>query len=265
MSKSTKFASYLIGYLVLFFYPIYSYSQTSHRWLDTAYLEEAFYEVALKNEYDSEKQNVRKWREPIKIFIEHKVPDEDIHTELAQMHIKHLSYLTNHPISLTNDLEEANIIWVYTRLSIWEDDIVRVLGKPSLQHSGKAICMANFKTDVGGELIRGGIIIPVDQARSKGKLLGCVVEEITQLLGLPNDSDKVYPSIFNDASPEDLLSPLDGLLLKILYHPSLKVGMSREEAEPIVKQIIADFKNDGTLESAIREVRKGELYPLMGF
>ncbi|MBD1556980.1 DUF2927 domain-containing protein [Vibrio sp. S9_S30] len=265
MSKSIKLAPYLLSYLVLFFYSTDSYSQVPLRWLDTAYLEEAFYEIALKNEYDTEKQSIRKWRKPIKIFLEHKVPDEDVHTELVQMHIKHLSYLTNLPISLTTKVEEANIVWVFTRLSAWEDDIARVLGKSSLQHASNAICIANFKTDEDGELIGGGIIIPVDQAREKGKLLGCIVEEITQLLGLPNDSDKVYPSIFNDKSPEDLLSPLDGLLLKILYHPNLKAGMNRDEAEPIVKQIIADFKNDGTLENAIREVRKGELYPLMGY
>ncbi|CCN45642.1 conserved hypothetical protein [Vibrio nigripulchritudo MADA3029] len=263
MWKSINPLNHCILCLVLFTFSSPSFSE--YRWLDPAYLEEAFYEVALKNEYDAGGQNVRKWREPVKIYLEHKVPDEDIHTELAQMHIKHLSYLTNHPIEIVPTPEEANVIWVYTRLSEWEEDIERVLGRPSLQHSKRAICIANFETAPDGQMIKGGIIIPVDQARSKGKLLGCVVEEITQLLGLPNDSEKVYPSIFNDESPEDLLSPLDGLLLKILYHPSLEPGMSKDEAQPIVRAILSEFQQNGTLEGAIREIRKGELYPLMGF
>ncbi len=265
MSKITRSTITIVSVILLSLCSTLSFSNTHQRWLDTDYLEQSFYEVALKNEYDSKKQNIRKWLKPIKIFIEHKVPDKKIHSELAKMHIEHLSYLTKHDITLTERAEEANIIWVYTRLSLWEDDIVRVLGSQALTHSQTAICMANFKTGIKGELIRGGIIIPVDQARSKGKLLGCIVEEITQLLGLPNDSEKVYPSIFNDASPEDLLSPLDGLLLKILYHPNLKPGMNRKEVEPIVKRIIADFKINGTLDSAIQEIKKGELYSLMGF
>jgi hypothetical protein len=241
-----------------------AYADNFH-WKEPAFIQQAFMEVALRNEYSTEKQAIRKWSKPITIWIEHKVPDVQKHAAILEMHIKHLSQLTGHPIRLVSSKEQANVIFVFTRHAIWDEDVERVLGKSSLKHIRDAVCMASFKINQHKEIISAGIVIPVNQANARGKLLACIVEEITQVMGLPNDSDKVYPSIFNDHSPEDLLSPLDGLLLKILYHPSLHIGMSEAEAMPIVRKIIASFVRNGTLDNAIRDIRAGELYPYLGY
>lgn len=64
--------------------------------------------------------------------------------------------------------------------------------------------------------------------------LSCMHEEIAQGLGLPNDSPKARPSIFNDDEEFALLTDQDELLLRILYSPELRPGMSVAEARPIV-------------------------------
>lgn len=71
--------------------------------------------------------------------------------------------------------------------------------------------------------------------------LSCIHEELAQGMGLPNDSDRARPSIFNDSDEFALLTTHDEQLLKILYDPRLRSGMSRAEAAPIVRQIAKDL------------------------
>jgi hypothetical protein len=69
----------------------------------------------------------------------------------------------------------------------------------------------------------------------------CIHEELAQGMGLANDSPTARPSIFNDDEEFGLLTKHDELLLKILYDPRLKTGMTVEEATPIVQTIAAEL------------------------
>ncbi|WP_409996795.1 DUF2927 domain-containing protein [Leisingera daeponensis] len=63
----------------------------------------------------------------------------------------------------------------------------------------------------------------------------CVHEEVAQGLGLRNDSPRARPSIFNDDDEFALLTSFDEKLLQMLYDPRLTIGMSAEEARPIIR------------------------------
>ena len=69
----------------------------------------------------------------------------------------------------------------------------------------------------------------------------CIHEEIAQGLGLPNDSPTARPSIFNDDEEFALLTAHDELLLRVLYDPRLDIGMTPDEARPIVEAIAAEL------------------------
>ncbi|MBF9046844.1 DUF2927 domain-containing protein [Rhodobacterales bacterium LSUCC0031] len=69
----------------------------------------------------------------------------------------------------------------------------------------------------------------------------CVHEEVAQGLGLPNDSARARPSIFNDDEEFALLTPHDALLLRILYDPRLTPGMTPERARPVVRAIAEEL------------------------
>lgn len=71
--------------------------------------------------------------------------------------------------------------------------------------------------------------------------LSCIHEEIAQGLGLPNDSPRARPSIFNDDDEFALLTSHDELLLKMLYDPRLTPGMTIEQARPVVRIIARDL------------------------
>lgn len=240
-------------------------ASTPLTWLDKVFIETAFYNVALQHEYSSGTKPLAKWQQPIKIWIDHRVGDKELHQELAELHIQHLAQVTQHPISLVDKESEANVKWIYTRQSKWISESTRVLNLKSIEHLNSAICTAGYRTNAKGEIVYAGIIIPVDQARSRGKLVACIVEEITQVLGLPNDSDTAYPSIFNDHTPEDLLSPLDVVLLQLLYEPELKPGMTKAQVKPIVQKILKRYQETGVLRRAPNTTQQAPLYQLIGY
>lgn len=69
----------------------------------------------------------------------------------------------------------------------------------------------------------------------------CIHEELAQGLGLANDSPRARPSIFNDDDEFATLTAMDEVLLRILYDPRLKSGMTLDQARPILSQIGADL------------------------
>jgi hypothetical protein len=71
--------------------------------------------------------------------------------------------------------------------------------------------------------------------------LSCLHEEIAQGLGLPNDSPRARPSIFNDDEEFALLTGMDEDMLRLLYNPALRPGMTEEEARPILRELTAQL------------------------
>lgn len=69
----------------------------------------------------------------------------------------------------------------------------------------------------------------------------CVHEEMTQGMGLANDSPDARPSIFNDDEEFAFLTTQDELLLKMLYDPRLRPGMTETEARPIAETIAQEL------------------------
>ncbi|MEL7106597.1 MAG: DUF2927 domain-containing protein [Pseudomonadota bacterium] len=75
--------------------------------------------------------------------------------------------------------------------------------------------------------------------------LACIHEEITQGLGLSNDSPLARPSIFNDDEEFALLTDQDEAMLAILYDDRLKPNMTGGVAEPIVAEIARELTGEG--------------------
>jgi hypothetical protein len=77
----------------------------------------------------------------------------------------------------------------------------------------------------------------------------CIAEELTQALGLADDSAILRDSIFNDASARARIAPWDALMVRILYDARLRAGMHKSEAMPIVRRIIAEHFGRGATSS----------------
>ena len=204
---------------------------------------EHFNIIAFGSEYIGRRYDlVHKWRAPILVGIEGKVPAY-FETFVLQ-HIGDLQRLTGHPIRLYYsptmyrecrlapdfDQTKINLILYYLpvkripeRLSCYFDndpEKVREMIRTST-------CFAKFGTRKNE--IRWAIAV-FPSHHPKDYMRACVVEELTQVLGLPNDSDAVKPSIFNDQSRYFELTDHDRRMLKMLYDPRITPGMPRKEA-----------------------------------
>ncbi len=71
--------------------------------------------------------------------------------------------------------------------------------------------------------------------------LSCIHEELAQGMGLANDSPAARPSIFNDDEEFGLLTTHDELLLRMLYDPRMRTGMTVDEAAPVSRTIAAEL------------------------
>lgn len=229
-------------------------AESRAHWKSPAYLVEAFVEIALKNEYSPKPGLVRKWTTPINYFVIHRVGDEGLHQYLAVTHLEHLARITGVPIRPALNQAAANYLIVMTTESRLRDDLLGYFGWRSAGQREKffreSVCLAIFTTKPKGPIISAVAMITVDRARARGALASCVIEELTQVMGLPNDSDKVFPSIFNDLSTDSFLSGLDYLLLKMLYDSRVKAGMDEKTVRPILQVIAGEFERDGLIDNA---------------
>jgi hypothetical protein len=70
--------------------------------------------------------------------------------------------------------------------------------------------------------------------------LSCVHEEMSQAMGLPNDYALARPSLFNGNVEFAFLTEHDEILLRMLYDPRLRPGMTVGEARPLLPAIARD-------------------------
>lgn len=84
-------------------------------------------------------------------------------------------------------------------------------------------------------------VIVVNAERLLIRINHCLLEEMTQSLGLPNDSNEINPSIFSDASRRTELTRTDLIILKALYDPRLTPGMPKDEAMAKVRAVITEL------------------------
>ncbi|MEQ8226673.1 MAG: DUF2927 domain-containing protein [Rhodospirillales bacterium] len=112
--------------------------------------------------------------------------------------------------------------------------------KPKLQQELAAPGGCYFLSFAGGRM--GALdrsFVVVNTERDGFLIDHCLLEELTQSLGLPNDSDLLRPSIFSDHDTLRILSPSDEILIRTLYHKRMFAGMSHKAAMTMARLLIA--------------------------
>ena len=197
-----------------------------------------------------------RWDVPVRIGLEFgaSVPfeqrDKDVATVKAL--IKRLAKAARHPISMSDRpnfhvlvLNEDERQAIGPRL----EQIVPGIGQAAIDtvedmpRSNYCVVFAFDPAD-NGAYRQAVAIIRGEHADLMRK--SCLHEEITQGLGLANDTPRARPSIFNDDEEFALLTHHDELLLRILYDPRLQTGMSPEIARPISAQIARELMGESS-------------------
>ncbi len=241
-----------------------SASSLTNDWQSPAYIQKAFSEIALKNEYRKTDGRVIKWQKPI--YFEYQyyfLPKNDLVTRMTDAHLDQLKEITNHKIQSSDPTHPANFKIIFTKDRYYQMAIDTFAPSDVKNLSRESHCMGTYHLNKQHEIVHAAIIIPVDHAMSRGLLPACIVEEATQVMGLPNDSDWVNPSIANDKSRIDLLTGLDYMLLKLLYSPEIKAGMNQNDIQPIIHRELQFYQRNGLIRRAGHLVNKSGLYPLL--
>ncbi|WP_178862032.1 DUF2927 domain-containing protein [Thiomicrorhabdus cannonii] len=256
----------LLSFVSLFSAPIHADEINLLDWRNPLYLERAFIEIAMKNEYRQTDMRLHKWQAPILYQFEYHTPYKNknrMTEKMFDIHFEHLHRITGHPIRRVKKGEYANLTIVITQDRLYKEDIEHYTRQAPNGLERDSHCIAHYQTDNTGAIDYANIILPLDHVMSRGLLATCVVEESTQIMGLPNDSDWVNPSIANDKSKIEFLTGLDYTLLKILYSSELQPGMPLQESQPKIRHVIHRFERDGTIDRANQEVNRYGLYPLL--
>ncbi|MFQ5955829.1 MAG: DUF2927 domain-containing protein, partial [Kiloniellales bacterium] len=145
-------------------------------------------------------KEVRKWVVPIRIYLDVRVPNPEHYRKLTQATVDKLAAASGLDIRIVHRKEVANVVSTFDRMDgllasaeayFPADEWIKQLINTNL-------CISRFFANDRGEIYKANIFIPTDRSSSAGMLPACVIEETAQILGLPNDSDEIHFSIFND-------------------------------------------------------------------
>ena len=224
-------------------------------------LAENFIRVALYDEYArtsggpvqrTTASRVRKWQAPVRVGLNFgaSVPADRRAADTVRIasFLARLSRLTNHPIGLSdaNPNFMIHIVSEDERMALGPQIRAALPGLSASEVAGitqmprSTYCLVYAMSDgAGSSYTRAFSVIRAEHPDLLR--LSCLHEEITQGLGLANDSPSARPSIFNDDEEFALLTRQDELMLRILYDPALAVGMTEDQARPIVESLATRF------------------------
>ena len=220
-----------------------------------------FVRIALYDEYVADGPNLRaeatmsrlrRWETPIRMDVQfgdsvpakQRVRDRNA----VAAYGARLSRLTGVPISQTAGegnfsvlvLNEDDRIGFEDRLRRMVPGIAESSVRAFLYPPRSTLCLViAFSGDGGNTYSRAVALIRGEHPDLLR--LACIHEELAQGMGLANDSPQARPSIFNDDEEFGLLTRHDELLLRMLYDPRLRPGMSAVEAAPIAREIAAEL------------------------
>ncbi|WP_295042648.1 DUF2927 domain-containing protein [uncultured Paracoccus sp.] len=228
--------------------------------IDADMLTRNFVAIALRDEYGAGMQAkangtpapLRRWQDPVRIQMEFGAV-VDVATrrayrvEVSQFAAR-LAEATGHDLSLTES--GGNFV-----VMVLSDDERRAIGPrlaqlvPGIPPHDIAVMQALdadnfcsvFAYSRGAAPVYSNAVALIRAELPPLLQTSCIHEELAQGMGLANDSPDARPSIFNDDEEFALLTRHDELLLRILYDPRLRPGMSASEAEPVVRQIAAEL------------------------
>lgn len=216
-----------------------------------------FEEIAFFNEYAGRSGSgltggLSRWSGPVRLVANFgpSVPENQRlrDTQVLSKYAARLQRITEHPVSLTQKRGNFHVIFAGADDRAFVAEKVRQL-LPNLSDSDLQLFVNPPRTHYCFVLAGGPQGAPFDYIRGVALIRAehpdlvrdsCIHEEVAQGLGLLNDSPRARPSIFNDDDEFAFLTSHDELLLKMLYDPRLRTGMSAEEARPIIRILARD-------------------------
>lgn len=177
-----------------------------------------FREVALASEFggDDRQGMVIRWERPIRILVSGDYTDADL--QVVKEHVALLNLVEGVPeISLVESGENVVMRFLpQEELDSWS----------GLEESAWGFATVWYLTD--GQITEAKVGIVSDE-QTAAQRRHAILEELTQMLGILNDSPLYEDSIFQlEYSEVEELSEMDWWMVRMLYSPVLQSGMKGE-------------------------------------
>ena len=204
-------------------------------------IKDGFFKIAFSAEMQigSPADRVRKFDEPVRIFIESKAqPDRS--AEIAKVVADIRARINHLDVAITGDREAANFIVML----VPDNEVAATIRARYGDHRAKEIekslnpqCLSGIGKDKQFRFRRAEAILPVDAGEFT--FYDCAYEELLQALGAINDDSSVPWTMFNDDVQMGFFDVYDQYLLNILYDPRIRPGMTKDEVNTLMPELLA--------------------------
>jgi len=203
----------------------------------TAYNESVvsyFKEVALGFEFGNESKITRRWEGNMKLFIGGK-PTPALLAETNRI-VGEINDLANNEfnVEVVSDSLQSNF---YIYFGSGNSYASIFPAQSSFVASNWGLFSVSYPSS--GVLFKGHMYVDINRANliEQKHLLR---EELTQSLGLARDLDLYPESIFQQSfsTKTTEYAPIDKDLIRLLYHPKMKVGLDRDQVDKLLREIL---------------------------
>ncbi|WP_339107960.1 DUF2927 domain-containing protein [Thioclava sp. GXIMD4216] len=220
-----------------------------------------FVNIALYDEYEHRNgafvakqtaSKLRRWEEPVRMDLHFgaSIPEAQRQKDTATVraYAGKLAQITRHPISLVPDRGNFSVLVLNEDEREGSAALLRKMVPGIDDSSVNAItnlptttfCVV-FAFSEGDKSAYSRAVAIIRGEHPDALRESCFDEELAQGLGLANDYPRARPSIFNDDEEFARLTHQDELMLKMLYDPRLRPGMTQDEAMPAIREIAAEL------------------------
>jgi len=204
-------------------------------------IKDGFFKIAFHAELQvgAPAERVRKYDEPVRIFVVSK-GQPDRRPEIAAI-VDDIRARVNHlDVAITNDRQAANFIVTLVAKRDLMPTIRSLYGSDRAKRIQKSLnpqCLSGIGKDGRYRIRRAEVILPVDAGEFV--FYDCAYEELLQALGAINDDRSVPWTMFNDDVQMGFFDVYDQYLLNILYDPRVRPGMTKEEVNALLPDLLS--------------------------
>ena len=183
---------------------------------------------------------IRKYELPVRVFADgradRKAQIARVVTDIARR-VQHLN------IAMSETSDDANVLVKLVR----DRDLYRTISTfygidraKEIRSSLDPQCLSGFRKNEAFEIEHSDVILTVDNGDFI--FLDCAYEELLQSLGPINDTSSVPWTMFNDNVQMGYFDVFDQYILNILYDPRIKAGMTVQDVNAVMPQVLADVR-----------------------
>src|SRR5580692_8130746 len=207
-------------------------------------IKDGFFKIAFGAELQLDKLagRVRKFDEPVRIFVETS-SGPDRRGEIANVVADIRARINHLDIAVTDDRRAANFVVRLVSDRKLKSTIRALYGADKAKRIQQALnpqCLSGIGKDERFRIRRAEVILPVDA----GDFIfyDCAYEEMLQALGAINDDASVPWTMFNDDVQMGFFDVYDQYLLNILYDPRIRPGMTKDEVDAVLPDILSSAR-----------------------